>query len=551
MRAIDSNPTADPPGALRTVHSGDFGRGQRPTDGNEEGQSMDARHAVERSHHRFDRLGRLVRQALWLTLLPGAALAYESGSTGADGAFNPTIHTRVPLPPDGVLHYTDVNIPSGVNVTFERNAANTPVVILASGNVTVAGAIHVSGGWSTNAGAAGDANPGDDGIPGVGGPGGYDGGRGGPKAADFSSRGGAGLGPGGGAGGFVDTNGGTNQCRCTVGGSGGGHGSAGTPGSWWTKIGYHHSGMPYGSTYGTPLLQPLVGGSGGGGGAGGSFFGGAGGGGGGGALLIAASGTVNITGAIYASGGGSGAVSGMNVGAAGGTGSGGSIRIVATEIAGQGTISATAPAPRPGYSTSGETYYASAGGTGGVGRIRLESEILTRTAATTPMYSYGDPAPAFIAGLPGLRITTVAGVAVPANPTGSGDVVLPADTPNPVTVAFETSGVPVGNTVKLTVTPASGATTSVVSPALVGTTESASASVSVNLPGGPSTLLAQTSYTLLAAAGNALAPYAGGEQVAEVQLDSSLQGGSTVTLITVSGKTFTYPSSRIAAMPVS
>jgi hypothetical protein len=144
----------------------------------------------------------------------------------------------------------------------------------------------------------------------------------------------------------------------------------------------------------------------------------------------------------------------------------------------------------------------------------------------------------------------VAGVAVPANPTGSGDVVLPADTPNPVTVAFETSGVPVGNTVKLTVTPASGGTTSVVSPALGGTTETASASVSVNLPGGPSTLLAQTSYTLLAAAGNALAPYAGGEQVAEVQLNSSLQGGSTVTLITVSGKTFTYPSSRIAAMPV-
>ena len=59
------------------------------------------------------------------------------------------------------------NIPSGITVTFKRNTANTPIVILATGNVTISGTIDVSGAGSTNVGAAGDGNLGDDGIPGV------------------------------------------------------------------------------------------------------------------------------------------------------------------------------------------------------------------------------------------------------------------------------------------------------------------------------------------------------------------------------------------------
>ena len=52
--------------------------------------------------------------------------------------------------------------------------------------------------------------------------------------------------------------------------------------------------------------MPMIGGSGGGGGAGGTSFTGSGGGGGGGAILIASSGTLNLTGRIYAQGRGGG-----------------------------------------------------------------------------------------------------------------------------------------------------------------------------------------------------------------------------------------------------
>ena len=119
---------------------------------------------------------------LFMGLMTAPAFAFDSGSTGADGAFNPTADTEVQLPSDGILNYTTVNIPSGVTVTFKKNAGNTPVYILATGDVTIAGTINVSGN-----NANGVAN-------GRGGPGGYDGGLGSYPV----SCGGTGLGPGGG-----------------------------------------------------------------------------------------------------------------------------------------------------------------------------------------------------------------------------------------------------------------------------------------------------------------------------------------------------------------
>ena len=68
---------------------------------------------------------------------PVSAQTFSSGSTGADGVFAPTASTTVPLPPSGVFNFTTVTIPAGVTVTFARNAANTPVTILATGDVTV------------------------------------------------------------------------------------------------------------------------------------------------------------------------------------------------------------------------------------------------------------------------------------------------------------------------------------------------------------------------------------------------------------------------------
>lgn len=475
----------------------------------------------------------LLPLAILLGMLPGFANAFTSGSTGTV-PFNPTVDQSLQVPPSGVLEFTTVNIPAGVTVRFIKNATNTPVTILASGNVTIAGAIDISGTGSANVGASGDGNIGDDGQPGLGGPGGYDGGRGGVPS---KAMGGTGLGPGGGGGGKV---GAYNTNNDTIGGGGGGFGVAGTSSYSTAGVG--------GGVYGSSQLLPLIGGSGGGGGTGGAAFNGSGGGGGGGAILIASSGTVSITGSVSANGGASGAGSGDGHGGSGGGGSGGAIRIVATTISGNGSLTATGGAAGTAYSyNSGSAYYSVTGGAGAVGRIRLEAETFTRTAASNPAHSFAAPGSVFLTGLPSLTITSVAGINAPPSPTGNADITLPATTPNPVAVVFTTTGVPIGNTVTLTVVPATGTPIIVPSGALDGTTASATASVNVNLPSGPSVLQATTTYTIVVAMGDALSVYAQGERVEKIRLSATLNGKSTTTLITVSGKEYLLPDNVPAA----
>jgi hypothetical protein len=483
-----------------------------------------------------------------LCFAPGLSFAFDSGSTGADGAFNPTVNTVLQLPESGVFNFTTVNIPSGVTVTFKKNTRNTPVIFLASGNVTIAGTLSVAGTKAPDVGAAGDGNLGDDGMPGIGGPGGYDGGRGGQTSS--TKLGGGGLGPGGGGQGTPSS---TNWSSTSygLGGGGGGFSAAGLANQMWQN--YGSSATTYGAingagaSYGSNLLLPLIGGSGGGGGGAGPSFGGSGGGGGGGAILVASSGTVNVTGTITASGGNGGDANGVGSGGTGGGGSGGGIRIVATTIAGNGPIQATAG--NAGFSSYYNPY--SHGGKGADGRIRLEAESFTRTAATSPSYTTGAPGQLFVAGMPTLAISSVAGVAAPAVPTGNADINLPADTPNPVTIVLNTSGVPVGNTVKLTVTPAYGAPIVVTSPALTGTTASATTSVSVTLPSGPSVLSATTTYTIVAALGDLMSIYAQGERVEKITLAATLGGNSAATLITVSGKEYAAPPAALALAGIS
>ena len=112
------------------------------------------------------------------------AAIFMSGSTGADGVFNPVTNTELQLPANGIFNFTTVNIPSGVTVTFKKNAANTPVYILTTGDVTIAGAINVSGGSTSSSTGRTPAN---------GGPGGYDGGYGG-ILGQSGGAGGKGLG---------------------------------------------------------------------------------------------------------------------------------------------------------------------------------------------------------------------------------------------------------------------------------------------------------------------------------------------------------------------
>lgn len=450
---------------------------------------------------------------------------FTSGSTGTDGALTPTVNTEVVLPPSGVLNYTTINIPTGVTVTFKKNLTNTPVTLLVQADATIAGTIDVSGKKSADTGSGGSGNVGDDGLPGLGGPSGFDGGRGGQTGTNRSA--GAGLGPGAGGGG--------NTLSGTVTGGGGAGFAAAAPTAPWYTSNPQNTGVP-GVAYGAAQSLPLIGGSGGGGGAGGTSFAGAGGGGGGGALLIAASGTINVTGTINANGGSSGAVAGDAEAAAGGAGSGGAIRLVATTISGNGALSASG---QP-YTVPGGNRYYQVGGESSVGRIRIEAETYTRTAASTPVHSFSAPGSVFIAGAPSLRIVSVAGTNAPASPTGTNDVQLPATITNPVTVIFAATGVPVGNIIKLTVTPANGATTSAVSDALTGSTASSTSSTTVTLPQGPSTLQATITYTIVASLGDALKNFAGNERVEriEVAAASAGKGESEIKLITTSGKTF-------------
>jgi len=103
---------------------------------------------------------------LFWSELPVFAQAFTSGSTGSLGAFSPATNTVVTLPADGILNYTTVTIPVGVTVTFQPNAANTPVIMLATGNVLIAGVVNLDGVAGTGYGV--NVPPG-----GAGGPGGF------------------------------------------------------------------------------------------------------------------------------------------------------------------------------------------------------------------------------------------------------------------------------------------------------------------------------------------------------------------------------------------
>lgn len=219
------------------------------------------------------------------------AFAFDSGSTGALGDLLVTNAVTVTLPPDGVLHYQRVEVTEEGSLTFVKNALNTPVTILARGEVIIAGSVVLDGATSSGR------------DPGQGGPGGFDGGR----AATGGQPGGPGKGPGGGAP-AADSNAGPGAFA-SRGDAGGGRA------------------VTAGTVYGDPLLLPIIGGSGGGG-RNDTFEGG---GGGGGAILIASSSRISLP------------VAGRGIFARGGNayyndGSGGGVRLVAPVIDGIGII---------------------------------------------------------------------------------------------------------------------------------------------------------------------------------------------------------------------
>jgi hypothetical protein len=211
--------------------------------------------------------------------------------------------------------------------------------------------------------------------------------------------------------------------------------------------------------------------------------------------------------------------------AEGGAGSGGGIRIVASRLAIAGSLLATGAL---------ECLYARSGS----GRIRLEADVFGPLAPTSPQFTASVPGPLFPVGQLALRFSSIAGIPVPASPTGSNDVTVPTATANPVTLALATSGVPVGSILKVSIIPQFGAPISVNSPPTVGSLDNATTSVSVAIPTGHSVLSAQISYTVVAAAGDALSRFAQGERVEKVTLTSALGQAAKATLHTATGRQF-------------
>ena len=91
-------------------------------------------------------LKRLALLAAGLLPLCGHAQV-NSGSDGHDGALNPAGNLVIDMAdhPDGIYHYTSVNIPAGVTVSFIPNAGNRPVVWLVQGDCTIGGTVFLAG----------------------------------------------------------------------------------------------------------------------------------------------------------------------------------------------------------------------------------------------------------------------------------------------------------------------------------------------------------------------------------------------------------------------
>ncbi|MGH7233627.1 MAG: hypothetical protein ACREJU_20035 [Nitrospiraceae bacterium] len=445
--------------------------------------------------------------------LPLWAQTFNSGSTGSDGAFAPTCtptpcSVTVPLTNSGIFNFTTVTIPSGVTVKFAANAANTPVTLLATGDVTVAsGAImDVSGSPGIGASASRPIVH----AGGPGGPGGFAGGQGGARGSANSSAS-AGQGPGGG----------------------------GLPSS---ASGFCGVGGTYGAPASFTSLIPLLGGSGGGGqnsavggggacGTGGTCATqpGSSGGGGGGAMLIASSTRIIVNGSIKATGGLGGTVSNLTVQTAG-SGSGGAIRLVAPQISGVGTLDARSTIT---------------GCVGEPGRIRLEASTLTFTGTSNPAASTSStPGPVTAASippltdLPTLRISAIGGAAAPPASSGfytTADVTLAAGTINPAPVTLTATNIPVGTVFSVKLVPQfSGPVTVTTSPS-TGTFATSTAAATVSFPTGQiSVLNAFGSFTLPQIAG--FFPLIDGEPVDRMIVATTDGGTSIVTLISRSGK---------------
>lgn len=322
---------------------------------------------------------------------PRTALAqFLSGSTGADGPLNVASNVTLNLPPDGIFHFTTITVASSGTLRFNKNALNTPVILLATGNVTISGSIDVSSADVSSS------------LPGRGGPGGFDGGL-----AGFPGFGeGDGQGPGGGK----------NMSNMA-------------PGVYAAPANQNSN------VYGNTLLSPLIGGSGGS-----AVFirsdARVPGGSGGGAVLIASSTSITVGGQIDANGGGGG-------GNAGGGGSGGAIRLVAPIVAGSGALNVNG-----GRGITGENN----GGTGRT-RVDALDRFAHRSLMMGGKATRGSQMFVFPSGNPRLDILSAAGTAIPEGANTPVTVTLPIGAPQNQIVRVQARGFTTDVPIRVKITP--------------------------------------------------------------------------------------------------
>lgn len=406
------------------------------------------------------------------------AQEFSSGSDGSDGAldftgaepgsvivFDPyNYDPPLDVDQDGVFHFTTITIPENVTVQLSSTLfGGVPVIWLATGDVVIAGTLDLSGedGHNWDSGQRRYS------IPGPGGFGGGAGEREGFQAED-------GLGPG------------RSRGQSGIIGNGAGHARFGTTSG--------SGGNFYGSPYGNPFLQPLIGGSGAAGGNDNDSSLGGGGGAGGGAILIASDTAIYVEGVVDVSGGSGGrgeAGSNQFNGGHGGGGSGGAIRLVAPELQGSGELDC-----RGG---NGSLSYPSTG-SGSEGYIRVEGRIVSRElrfqpdgmivplSPNTPILPEQSPS--------AVRIVQIDGQAVDVTPGGSilnPDIVL--DNPSPVEVVIAASGIPIGTQLTLSIFSVELGEITGISTPLKGTLESSTATATIQFPPTISQMFVRATWT--------------------------------------------------------
>jgi hypothetical protein len=254
------------------------------------------------------------------------------------------------------------------------------------------------------------------------------------------------------------------------------------------------TGSHNGTWVGSLSLVPIVGGSGGWG---------IPGGGGGGAIVIASSGTIALSGKIWADG-----VYGANFLS---TGSGGAIRLVANSINVSGSFEA-----RGGFGISTGPGFCT-----GVVRLEAPAGSLTYTGSSDPLPILSTTINSQIVSdnsTPSLSITSIGGfpVSYTSGRPDSVDLILPNQINDPVRVVVQAHNIPVGTQVNLGI---SGPATGTFTPGtLSGTQTSSSTTIGVSglSRAGATYLIAFVDFTLSASAAN-FNPQ-GPDQVAKVRV---------------------------------